>query len=146
MEIQITTEVGIPGSGSRKIRQKMKRVLKDLGCDDKELSILFTGDEHISRLNRKYRNKEGPTNVLAFPMAGGPEPRVEMGVLGDVVVSVETACRESADIHEPLEETIDRLLIHGLLHLLGYDHEISFKEAERMEEEEKRIMRLMREA
>ena len=116
-----------------------------MGFHDKELSILFTDDRHISQLNNRYREKEGPTNVLAFPMGGGPEPQVESPVLGDVVISVETARRESRDLGESFEDTVDRLLVHGLLHLIGYDHETSSQEAERMEREEKRVLAVMRE-
>lgn len=96
-------------------------------------------------MNDRYLGRKGPTNVLAFPMSGGPEPRVESGMLGDVVISVDTAISESTDLDEPLEHTIDRLIIHGILHLLGYDHEKSETEAERMEKEENRLMALFRE-
>ena len=99
----------------------MNRVLKDLACDAKELSILFTDDGHITALNREYRGKDRPTNVLAFPMAGGASD-LESGMLGDIVISVDTALRESAETGEAPEWTIYRLLIHGLLHLLGHDH------------------------
>jgi len=114
-----------------------------LACHEKELSLLFTDDERMARLNSRYLGRKGPTNVLAFPMSGGPEPGVESGMLGDVVISVDTAISESADLDEPLEHTIDRLIIHGVLHLLGYDHEKSEAEARRMEKEEKRLMALI---
>jgi len=77
-------------------------------------------------------------------MSGGPEPGVESGMLGDVVISVDTAINESEDLDVPLEHTIDRLIIHGILHLLGYDHEKSEAEARRMEKEEERLMALIR--
>jgi len=116
-----------------------------LACHEKELSILFTDNERIARLNDRYLGRKGPTNVLAFPMSGGPEPGVESGMLGDVVISVDTAINESEDLDEPLEHTIDRLIIHGILHLLGYDHEKSEAEARRMEKEEERLMALVME-
>jgi probable rRNA maturation factor len=116
-----------------------------LACDDKELSILLTDDAAIARLNRRYLGREGPTNVLAFPMSGGPPPVVDSGMLGDVVISVDTAIRESAAFAEPLERTLDRLLIHGILHLLGYDHEGSPSGAEEMVEKEKTLMSLIEE-
>ncbi|MBW1766936.1 MAG: rRNA maturation RNase YbeY [Deltaproteobacteria bacterium] len=122
----------------------MKKVLKDLACHDGELSILFTGDKNIAELNRDYAGVKGPTNVLAFPMSGGPPPNVESGMLGDVVVSVDTAIRESEKLGEPLEETVYRLLIHGLLHLLNYDHERSTEEADRMEKEQIRLLALIK--
>jgi probable rRNA maturation factor len=116
-----------------------------LACHDRELSILFTDDDRIAQLNDQYLGRKGPTNVLAFPMAGGPTPNVDSAMLGDVVISVDTALRESKDLGEPLEYTINRLLIHGILHLLGYDHEQSTKEAARMEKEQDRLIALVRE-
>ena len=121
----------------------MERVLRDLGCHDRELSILFTDNQGIAELNRRYLGREGPTNVLAFPMTGGPEPEIDSPMLGDVVISVDRASQESEELEEPLGQTIDRLLIHGVLHLLGYDHEKSTADAGRMEEEEKRLMKLI---
>lgn len=116
-----------------------------MACHEGELSILFTDDRRMAELNRRYRGKTGPTNVLAFPLEGGPSPGPESGMLGDVAVSVDTALRESKMLDEPLEETIDRLLIHGILHLLDYDHERSEAEASRMAEEEGRLLALIRE-
>jgi probable rRNA maturation factor len=103
-----------------------------LGCPDKELSILFTDDIRIAHLNNRYLGRKGPTNVLAFPMEEGPTSNFESPMLGDVVISVSTALREAKEHGEALEHTIDRLLIHGLLHLLGYDHQKSTAEAKRM--------------
>ena len=82
--------------------------------------------------------------MLAFPMKEGPTSEFGSPMLGDVVISVGAAQRESEEFGEDLEHTIDLLLIHGLLHLLGYDHEKSDSEAERMENEEKRLLSLIR--
>ena len=119
----------------------MKKVLKDLDCDDRELSILFTNDEFIAELNRKYLNREGPTNVLAFPMSGNDD--IDSSILGDVVISVDTAIRESEECGEGLDETIYRLLIHGILHLQGYDHLDSREDEKKMQREEERLLRLI---
>jgi len=116
-----------------------------LGCHDKELSILFTDDNGIARLNDRYLGRKGPTNVLAFPMAGGPAPDHDSIMLGDVVISNDTALRESEKLGEPLQYTIDRLMIHGVLHLLGFDHTKSKEEAILMEKEEERLMALIME-
>lgn len=116
-----------------------------MGCDANELSVLFVDDAEMAELNARYRDRRGPTNVLSFPMGGGPEPEVETGMLGDVVISLDTARREAAEAGEGLEETVDRLLVHGLLHLLGYDHENGEAEAEEMEREERRVLGRMRE-
>lgn len=145
MEIQIKFQQKIPGLEGGKIRQKLGRVLKDLACPDKELSILFTDDSRISHLNRHYLKKNGPTNVLAFPMEGGAPSGIDSPMLGDVVISVDSALRESRGLGENLEFTIHRLLIHGVLHLMGYDHEKSADGAKQMEKEEKRLISLIKE-
>ena len=116
-----------------------------MGYHDGELSVLFTDDQHMAQLNRRFLGREGSTNVLAFPMSDGYASDDDFGMLGDIVVSVDRAIHESKESEEPLEETIYRLLLHGLLHLLGYDHEGSSKEARRMEEEQRRLLPLMKE-
>ena len=121
----------------------MERVLKDSAFPESELSILFTDDKHMAELNQHYRGKFGPTNVLAFPMEDDSSLRLSSEMLGDVVISVDTAVKESMRLREPLEETILRLLIHGILHLLGYDHERSPKEAARMTREQNRLLALV---
>ncbi len=112
----------------------MTKILKGLGYLEGELSILLTNDAEIADLNNRYRGKEGPTNVLAFPMSAPPGKGPDAGMLGDIVVSLDTARPESRACGEPLPQTVFRLLIHGLLHLLGYDHETSEQEALRMQE------------
>jgi len=114
-----------------------------LACDEGEVSILFTDDTQISQLNERYRGIEGPTNVLAFSMSDPGSPEDNSGMLGDIVISLDRALQESKDLGESLEETVYRLLIHGLLHLLGFDHERSPEEELRMSEEETRLLRLI---
>lgn len=121
----------------------METALSDLDCNEAELSILFTDDKEISRLNKQYLGRNGPTNVLAFPISGGPSPDPDTGMLGDVVISVDRAISESKTVGESVEETIFRLLIHGILHLLHYDHEKSLEEADLMEKEERRLLSLI---
>ena len=145
MEIQITFQRKTPGLGSQTIKRKLKKLFADLDFHEGELSVLFTDDERIAELNRRYLRRKGPTNVLAFPMLSGTSPHLESGMLGDVVISVDTALSESQELGEPLQRTVDRLLIHGILHLLGYDHEGSPKEALRMRREENRLMTLVME-
>ena len=90
-----------------------------------EVSVLLTDDAEIARLNREYRAVDSPTDVLAFSQVEGEEfaPEEEEKLLGDVVISVETAERQAAEQGHSLDEELDVLLAHGLLHLLGYDHE-----------------------
>ncbi|MFH1488753.1 MAG: rRNA maturation RNase YbeY [Pseudomonadota bacterium] len=114
-----------------------------MGCKDVELSILFTDDEHMAELNRHYLGKTGPTNVLAFPMSSGPLPEVQTGMLGDVIVSVDRAMEEAKSFDETFEGRLYHLLIHGILHLLDYDHERSEKDAELMEMKEQELLDLV---
>ncbi|MDX8435817.1 rRNA maturation RNase YbeY [Mesorhizobium abyssinicae] len=97
-----------------------------------ELSIVFSDDAHIRTLNAGWRGKDKPTNVLSFPAfpfpKGGPLPPM----LGDIVLAAETVAREAALEDKPLANHITHLVIHGLLHLLGHDHETD-AEAEEME-------------
>jgi rRNA maturation RNase YbeY len=123
----------------------LRRLFEDLDFHEGELSVLFTSDKRIAELNQQYLKRHGPTDVLAFPMLSGSPPPLYSGMLGDVVISVDTAVSESRDLGEPLQRTVDRLLIHGVLHLLGYDHEGSRKQALQMRKEESRLMTLMME-
>ena len=140
MDIQIKSLIKVPGIKSQKIRRNLKKVLEGLDLHDVELSILFTDDRHIEDLNRQYLHREGPTNVLAFPMSQGTNVSAAPGMLGDIVISVDTAAREAEGVGESLEESILRLIIHGLCHLLGHDHEDGLKEARRMEAAERRML------
>ncbi len=124
------------------IKQKLTKVLSGLDCHDKELSILLIDDNGIAKLNQQYLGKTGPTNVLAFPMAETPDSDDSI-MLGDVVISIDTAMRESEKLDEPFTQTIFRLLIHGILHLLGYDHTLSPDEETRMQREEERLLKLI---
>ena len=96
-----------------------------------ELSIVFTDDAHIKSLNRKFRGKNKPTNVLSFP--GAPAANGGIGpILGDIVLAEETVSKEAGAQHLTLEAHLAHLILHGFLHILGYDHEDD-GEAETME-------------
>ncbi len=99
-----------------------------------DLSVLLVNDDDISWLNKHYRNKKGPTNVLSFPFASGNDEAPEFSSvlakeLGDIIISVETALKEAKKLNVSLHDRITWLITHGLLHLLGHDHERSKKEA-----------------
>lgn len=110
----------------RRMKNLARRLLRAESCgEETEVSILLTDDEHIKELNREYRGVDAPTDVLAFSQMEG-EPvgcGTSDGLLGDVVISVETAKRQAEEHGHSLDDEIDILLAHGLLHLLGYDHE-----------------------
>lgn len=114
-----------------------------MGYPEAELSLVFTDDEGITQLNRRYLKRGGPTNVLAFPMTDAAQPVLETSMLGDIVISLDAAMRDAQACGESLEGTVDRLLIHGLLHLLGYEHGGSGKEARHMEKETERLLAMI---
>jgi len=116
-----------------RIEQEARAILDALGCPEKELSILLVDDLQIADLNATYLNREGPTNVIAFPMQEGEFADVSPDLLGDVVISVDTAEREGAAAGMDVETRTVELLVHGVLHLMGYDHEHDEAEARRME-------------
>lgn len=101
---------------------------------DGELSILILDDPQIERLNKQYRGRQGPTNVLSFPMQEGDFSGINPNLLGDVVISIETAAKEGEKLGMTIAERFKFLLIHGILHLFGYDHEKSEKEAVQMDQ------------
>lgn len=100
-----------------------------------EVSVLFCGDGAIRTLNRRYRRMDAPTDVLAFPAEGG-------GLLGDIVISVPYAARQARRRGERPAREIDRLLLHGLLHLSGYDHETDGGEMDALEKKLRRRLDL----
>ena len=104
-----------------------------------ELSLVLAGDETLRLLNKEWRNKDKPTNVLSFPgddISIGEEAGL---VLGDIVISLETTEREAALENKAFEDHLSHLVIHGFLHLFGYDHQTE-KEANRMESLETKIL------
>lgn len=97
-------------------------MLRSLALRDAELSIVLTDDATIHALNRTYRKQDRPTDVLAFAMREGPRARADDSLLGDIVVSLETAARQADEGGRTLAAEVRMLVAHGLLHLLGHDH------------------------
>ena len=127
------------------VKRQARRMMAYFGCKDRDLSVVFVHDEGMRRLNRDYRSKDRSTNVLAFSQCqtypGEPQTRM----LGDVVISLQTAAREAQELGQSLEERVVFLLSHGLLHLLGYDHEGSDAQRLCMERREQEILSYLRE-
>ncbi len=112
--------------------------------DDSELSIVLTNDEQIREINRDYLDRDRPTNVISFAMQEGEGGGLQPGLLGDVVISAETAARDAAEAGLPFESELFFLLLHGILHLLGFDHERgSEEEARIMEEKEREVFAII---
>ncbi len=114
-----------------------------MGCNTHELSVVLTDDAHIQELNSTYRGKDHPTNVLSFPMQEGEYGDITPGLLGDIVISCETAQAEAAEAGISLSERMSQLLIHGVLHLLGFDHEADDKSALEMEQKSRELLSIL---
>lgn len=113
-----------------------------MDCSNPELSILFTSDERIRELSNVYRKINKPTDVLSFSQREGGFAHINPNLLGDVVISIDTAKRQAEEIGHSLEKEIFILLIHGILHLLGFDHEKSRVDAGKMQSKEKELLEM----
>ncbi len=120
---------------------KLGKLLRSLGLPDAELSVLFIGDRAMRTLNRTYRGKDRTTDVLSFSLREGRFPHIQPDMLGDIVISVPVAARQAGEAGHSLTVEIERLLVHGLVHLLGYDHERGLREARRMERKERQLLK-----
>jgi len=125
------------------IHQTAQVILNALDCPDAELSILIVDDPQIASLNSEYLNRNGPTNVIAFPMREGEYSEITPHLLGDVVISADTALREGQIAGIPIEKRMTELLVHGILHLLGYGHETDEAEALAMEDKSRTILSII---
>lgn len=108
-----------------------------MGFDDRELSVVLTGNAEIRELNREYRGIDKPTDVLSFPM---DDPYL----LGDIVISTEKAASQAEEFGVAFDEEMARLFIHGLLHLAGYDHVKGGRQARKMKDKEEELVGLLR--
>ena len=125
----------------RLVDSVLQATLQELGFDkiDSELSLVFTNDADIREINGKWRHIDKSTNVLSFP-AFALQPGQEPGeILGDIVMARETVAREAAEEHKSFDDHLSHLVVHGLLHLMGYDHQ-NDEEAEQMETLERKIL------
>lgn len=102
--------------------------------------MLITGDAEIARLNEKWLGRKGPTDVISFPMREGEDAKLNPFLLGDIVISAETAQTSAREKGRALEQEVVGLLIHGILHLCGYDHELSPRAARQMRAKEKELI------
>ncbi|MDQ2679978.1 MAG: rRNA maturation RNase YbeY [Candidatus Eremiobacteraeota bacterium] len=126
------------GVDARAIKRVAGQLLSAVDEPDSSLSLSLVSDRAIAKLNRIHRGKDRPTDVLSFPIAQGNDSREIERMLGDVVISVETARKQAAAYDASLQDEIYRLLIHGVLHVLGHDHEEA-QQRSVMEREERRL-------
>ncbi|MBN2467231.1 MAG: rRNA maturation RNase YbeY [Deltaproteobacteria bacterium] len=127
------------------VRRIAKETLDVLGCPDAELSISLVSDRKITALNHQYLQRHRPTDVLSFPMGEGDFSDINPHLLGDVVISAETAKRQADSKGHSFEEELCFLLLHGMLHLLGYDHEAPGSDARAMRRQERTLLRQIKE-
>lgn len=126
-----------------RLERAAKVILNALGCTDAELSVVIVDDDEMAGLNRQYRNIESTTDVLAFSMQEGEYGDIMPELLGDVVISAPTAEAMSREHGVGRETVLDLLLVHGILHLLGHDHEPGAAEAQAMDAKTLDLMRFL---
>lgn len=142
MTVRLRGRRGLPRVDRAYLRTSARRILRATNNTRSELSIVLIDDEGIAELNQAYRGIAGPTDVLSFSLLEGVHSDHRGALLGDVIVSLDTASRQARRGGRSLEDEVVRLIIHGTLHLLGHDHERA-EEARVMRAEERRIRRVV---
>lgn len=130
---------------TEEVRSAAEAMLRSLKLPRAELSVLLCDDATIHALNRDYRKKNKPTDVLAFAMREGDDGHLAGDLLGDVIISLETATRQAKERGVVTRDEVMMLLAHGLLHLLGWDHQTDADD-ERMRAETDRMLAVIRRA
>lgn len=120
-----------------------KKILSALGYTEAELSIALVDEHLMTELNEKYRGLRKPTNVLSFSMSDGDFPHIHPEILGDVVICIPVAKKEAKEANMSFDQRLTELLVHGILHLLGYDHEKSKEDAEKMNRKMEEILNML---
>ena len=146
MKVLIESRKRCKGVVAAKVRKKAMLILEQMLSTDAELSILLVDDEEMRNINREYRNIDRPTDVIAFAMREGEFSEVNRELLGDVIISVDTAGRQAFERGVTVMEEVIFLLVHGILHLHGYDHEINMEEKLKMEKKEGDIKNFLKAA
>ena len=143
MEVLIENRQNRHRLSNQEIQTTARRILNALGYPNAQLSILIVDDTQIAEFNLAYLNHAGPTNVISFPMQEGQFSDISPDLLGDVVSSADTAHREAVEAGMQMVERFDQLLIHGILHLTGYDHVNSEEEAAVMDRKSNELIKLI---
>lgn len=125
----------------RRLRRSLNRVLNYLNCNSKEVSLLLVDNDSIRTINQKYLGRDYPTNVISFSLSEGKFGSINPVVLGDIIISVEKGSSDARKARMDFYDVLDYLMIHGLLHLLGYDHEnnADAEDALRMRKKEREL-------
>jgi len=145
VRIQIETRQRQQKILKRPLRKIAQKILSVSGYPDAELSILILDNDGIQEINREYLQRDRPTNVISFAMQEGEGSGLTPLLLGDVVISAQRAAEDAAEADIPFEHELVFLLLHGILHLLGYDHERGTEaQAQKMEAREQEIFNLLK--
>jgi len=129
----------------RGVRHIMTRIMKYLNCHDKIISLIFVGNKEITEINRRYLNRNYPTNVLAFSLAAGEFGDINPDILGDIVISVDRAYNDACQSGIEFNDELAFLIIHGILHLLNYDHgNARSKTTQQMKKKEKELFYMLK--
>ncbi len=116
------------------MRKVINKAAELYGLDTAEVSVTLTNNDHIREINRNYRNKDAATDVISFALNEGEEPEIidgpEINMLGDIIISIERAMDQAEEYGHSLERELAFLTVHGMMHLLGYDH---IEEEDRLE-------------
>ena len=129
LELSLQNPNRYPEARAARLEPWLRRLITELSPDASSFAVRFVGDRAMRSINRRYRGTDRPTDVLSFPGEDGPEGCH----LGDVAISVPTARRQARERDEPVEREVRALILHGLLHCLGYDHETDDGEMRRLE-------------
>ena len=139
MEIEVRNRQRKVRVDGKRLARLAERALRRLGLEEGQLSVVIVSDRRMAELNRTYRRVDGPTDVLAFAQQEGEGFNVHL--LGDVVISAESAARQAPRYRRSLEGELDLLLVHGILHLAGFDHVDSVAEEKKMKAWKGKILR-----
>lgn len=140
IQLAVDNDIFIPDASL--IRKWAKTVLKTHYNTSTELTIRIVNHDEMSELNKTYRHKQGPTNVLSFPFSVPEEIDLENDILGDIVICAEVVNQEAQEQHKTPTAHWAHMIVHGVYHLLGYDHETD-QEAEEMESLEIKTMQAL---
>ncbi len=143
MEILINIQHPDPNIAEETIKLKARAILSALTCDQGELSLVLVDDATIARYNQQYLGRSGPTNVIAFPMQDGTFTHIHPELLGDVMISLDTCEKEARLAQITVERRFDQLLIHGILHLFGYDHVDGAEQALEMDRKSRELIQII---
>jgi probable rRNA maturation factor len=143
IRVSVANRQGSVRLDAARMKRQARRILLEMGVLKAELSLAFVDDAEMRLLNATYRRINAPTDVLAFAMTEGRFSEVNPYLLGDVVISAETATSLAQREGRPVDDELNSLLVHGVLHLLGYDHERSPADARVMRAKERALRRLI---